>query len=274
MLGQRAVRLGEDAQEVVDPERGQLHPDRKATLKLGDEVRGLGGMEGAGGDEQDVVGAHRAVPGRDGAALDKRQQVALHPLARDVGAGMVAAARDLVDLVEEHDAVLLDVLDRPRLQIVLVDELARLLLGQQPERLANPQPAGPGLPSAQVLEHALELAGHLLHAGRGHDLDPDRGHAQLDLDLPLVELPLTQHLAELLPGGGGPVAPVRAVAAADGGDSGPRGAQQDVQDTLLRRVLGPATDLLRLALPAELHRDVGEVAHDGLDVAPRHTRPR
>ena len=31
---------------------------------------------------------------------------------------------------------------------------------------------GPGLPSAQVLEHALELAGHLLHAGRGHDLDP------------------------------------------------------------------------------------------------------
>ena len=41
-------------------------------------------MEGARGDEQHVVGLHRAMLGGDGGALDQRQQVALHALARDV----------------------------------------------------------------------------------------------------------------------------------------------------------------------------------------------
>jgi hypothetical protein len=40
-----------------------------------------------------------AVLGGDRRSLDQRQQVALHALARDVGALELAAARDLVDLV-------------------------------------------------------------------------------------------------------------------------------------------------------------------------------
>ena len=76
---------------------------------------GLGDVEGAGGDEQDVVGLHRAVLGRDRRALDDRQQVALHALARDVGAvARALAAGDLVDLVEEDDAGLLDPRRAPR----------------------------------------------------------------------------------------------------------------------------------------------------------------
>ena len=43
-------------------------------------------MEGAGGDEQDVVGLDRAVLGVDGRPLDDRQEVALDALAGDVGA--------------------------------------------------------------------------------------------------------------------------------------------------------------------------------------------
>ena len=67
-------------------------------------------MERTGGDEQDVVGLHHAVLGGDGAALDQRQQVALHAFARDVGAADgLAAPGHLVDLVDEDDAVLLDV---------------------------------------------------------------------------------------------------------------------------------------------------------------------
>ena len=65
-------------------------------------------MKRAGGDEQDVVGLHRSVLGVDGGALDQRQQVALHAFARHVGAAQAFAAGDLVDLVEEDDAVLLD----------------------------------------------------------------------------------------------------------------------------------------------------------------------
>ena len=51
-------------------------------------------MEGARGDEQDVIGLDRAVLRRDRGALDQRQQIALHPLAADIGAGVAAAARD------------------------------------------------------------------------------------------------------------------------------------------------------------------------------------
>ena len=92
--------------------RVELDADRKAALQLRDQVRGLRQVERAARDEQDVVGLDHAVLGRDGGAFDQRQQVALHALARDVGAVRLRAAGDLVDLVEEHDAVLLDVRER------------------------------------------------------------------------------------------------------------------------------------------------------------------
>jgi hypothetical protein len=57
-------------------------------------------MERARGDEEDVVGADRAILGVDGRSLDDRQQVALYALARDVGAVGGLAAGDLVDLVD------------------------------------------------------------------------------------------------------------------------------------------------------------------------------
>ena len=86
--------------------------------------------EGAGGDEQDVLGVDHDevvfVPvlghvQRDEqlAPLEDLQQRLLHPFAADVapgaGAGARAAAGDLVDLVDEHDAPLgaLDVLVGP-----------------------------------------------------------------------------------------------------------------------------------------------------------------
>ena len=63
----------------------ELDADREAALELGDQVRRLRDVERAGGDEQDVVRAHRAVLGGHRRALDDRQQVALHALARHVG---------------------------------------------------------------------------------------------------------------------------------------------------------------------------------------------
>ena len=41
-------------------------------------------MERARRDEQDMIGLHRAMLGRDRRALDQRQQIALHALARDI----------------------------------------------------------------------------------------------------------------------------------------------------------------------------------------------
>jgi len=44
-------------------------------------------------------------------AFDQGQQIALHAFARDVAARAAVAHADLVDLVEEHDAVVLDRVD-------------------------------------------------------------------------------------------------------------------------------------------------------------------
>ncbi len=48
-----------------------------------------------------------------------------------------AALRDLVDLVDEDDAVLLAVGQRLRLDLLVVDELAGFLLDQQRPRLRD-----------------------------------------------------------------------------------------------------------------------------------------
>ena len=42
------------------PSRSQFHPYRKPALQFRDQVRRLDRLEGPGGDEQDVVGAHHA----------------------------------------------------------------------------------------------------------------------------------------------------------------------------------------------------------------------
>ena len=76
-----------------------------------------------------MVGLHRPVFGRDRGALDQRQQVALDALAADRAAAHVGD-RDLVDLVEEDDAVGLGVGERDAVDVVLVEPLVGFLLDQ------------------------------------------------------------------------------------------------------------------------------------------------
>ena len=116
----------------------QFDADRQATLQFRQQVARLGDMEGAARDEQDMVGLERTIFGRDGRALDQRQQVALHALAADRAAAHVAD-RDLVDLVEEHDAVLLGRCDGDAGDIVLIEPLVLLFLEQLVPRVGNAQ---------------------------------------------------------------------------------------------------------------------------------------
>ncbi len=61
LLGQRVLRLGQDAQEILAFQVGQLDADREAALQLRHQVGGLRKVKSPRGDEQDVIGAHRAV---------------------------------------------------------------------------------------------------------------------------------------------------------------------------------------------------------------------
>ena len=111
LLDQRTLGLGENADELGLAERVELHANRKAALELGNQVRRLRDMKRAGGDEQDVIGAHHAVLGVDRRAFNDRQDVTLDAFTTDFRPVTAFTTGDLVDLVNEDDARLFDPLD-------------------------------------------------------------------------------------------------------------------------------------------------------------------
>jgi hypothetical protein len=78
---ERVLGLGENLDEVALGEGFELDADREAPLHLRNEVAHLSHVERAGGDEEDVIGLHHAVFGRDGGPFDDGAQVALDALA-------------------------------------------------------------------------------------------------------------------------------------------------------------------------------------------------
>ena len=156
-------------------------------------------MERPRRDEQDVVGLDHTIAGVDGRTLHQRQQVALHALAGNVSALHAAAHGDLVDLVQEDDAILLDIGQRGELDVLIVDQLAGFLVHQQLHGVGNAHLALARL-ARQPLHHALQLVGQFLHAGRPHDADVRHRLRHVDLDFLVIEFALAQALAELLAG--------------------------------------------------------------------------
>ena len=63
------------------------------------------------------------------------KQIALHSLTRDIGAVRVLPAGNLVDLVQEHDAVLLDIGQCLGFEIVVADQLGGFLVDERLERI-------------------------------------------------------------------------------------------------------------------------------------------
>ena len=200
LLGQAGIGLGQDALEIGHRQGIQFDTDGEAPLQFGNQVGRLGQVEGAGGDEQDVIGADHAVLGRHGRPFDQRQQVALHALARHIGALCIGAAGHLVDLVEEDDAILLDGLDRLQLHLLVIDQAGSFFIGQQLERFLDLQLARLLLAAAHILEHALDLLGQFFHARRREDLGLHARRGDFDVDFLVVQLALTQLLAEFLAG--------------------------------------------------------------------------
>jgi hypothetical protein len=170
----------------------------KSPLQLGDEILGLGHVEGARGDEEHVVGLERTVLGRHRRALHDGQKIALHALARNVGAVAAGlAAGHLVELVDEDDAILLGPANRLLGDAIHVDELADFLLGERLQGLGNAEAAVLG---AVVLgKHVLQVEHHVFHAGAGEDIGERLSAlAGVDLDHLVVELALAQQAAQIL----------------------------------------------------------------------------
>ena len=252
LLDQRCFRFGQDAAHVVAAQRFQFDPDRQASLQFRQQVGRLGDMECARGDEQDVVGLHRAVLGRDRRAFDQRQEIALHALARHVGAAAALTARNLVEFVEKHDAVLLHGLERLLHQCILIEQLVGFLGHERLVRLLHGEPTGFCL-AAHLAENVADRNRAHLRAGHAGDLEHRESAARLlylNFDFLVVHLAIAQLAPERLLGGG------------TGGRPGQR-----IDHALLSGELRLGLDVLALFLARLRDRDLDQVAHDLFDVA-------
>jgi hypothetical protein len=181
------------------------------------------------------------------------RKVALHALARGTAHDSAAlAGGDLVDLVDEDDAVVLDEVDRLALQLLLVEELVGFLGDEDLVRVLDLHLALDAALPEGLAEHVGEVD-HADIAAR-HAGNVEHGRAgigrHLDLDLLVVELAAPQLLAERIARRGRR-----------------RMADERVDHPFLRVLVR-----LRLDIAPPLvaqHRDAGldEVAHDLLDVA-------
>ncbi len=208
-----------------------------------------------------MIGLDRAVLGVDGAALHQRQEIALDALARHVRADGFLTAGDLVDFVDEDDAVLLGILHGADLQLFFIDDFRGFFIEQKLRGILDLELALARAPAAQALKHALQLLRHLLHARRRHDLDPERARAHVDFDLALVEFALAQHLAKALPG---VAVPRRSVLH----EPRLRAGQEHIEDALLGCVRGPVAHFCNLLLASHFDGDLDKIADDRINFTP------
>ncbi len=131
LQGQRIVRLGQDLFEIFLGQALQLHPYRETPLQFRNQVADLGYMEGTSCNKEHKVRLNRAILGVDRAALHNGQDVTLNAFPADIGTATSATLCDLVDFIDEHDAVLLRTGNGFVLHGIHVDELGRLFLHEQ-----------------------------------------------------------------------------------------------------------------------------------------------
>src|SRR5471032_1826013 len=261
LLGQRRVRLAENALEVFRGQRFQLDANRQVTLQLRHQIARLAQVERTGSDEQDVVGLDHAQFGVDGAAFDQRQQVTLHAFARHVDAAGIAALGDLVDFVDEHDTVLLDRFQRLVLQLFIVDQATGFFVTHQFQRFLDLELAAFLFALAHVGEQALQLVGHFFHARWRRDIDA--GHfGDFDFDLFVIQLAFTQTLAEQLAGVG--ISRRCGVVVVE---THACRRQQGVEDALFSGVFGAVANLGHFLFAQQLDGGVGEVTNDRFNIA-------
>ena len=210
-------------------------------------------MKGARGDEQHMVGLHRAMFRRHGRALDQGQQVALHALARYVAAAAAPLARaDLVHFVDEHDAVVLGIVDRLAHGLLLIDQLVALLGDKRRDgvlhmKLASLRAALKGLAKNVAKRKGSDAAGDIGH----FEHRPARaGGGDFNFDLLVVKF-------------AGAIFPAKAFPRRRLGG----GTDQGVEHPVLGGELRARLDALAAAFLDEADRHLDEIAHDLLDVA-------
>src|SRR5439155_22876039 len=102
--------------------------------------------------------------------FDQGQQIALHAFARHIGADAAVARADLVDLVEEDDAVIFDDLDRLLRQLIGVQQLVGFLIDQNIIGLYDSNAPRFGPATAELAENIADRDRAHLRAGHAGNI--------------------------------------------------------------------------------------------------------
>jgi len=187
--------------------------------------------------------------------------VALHALARDVGPLHLRPGRDLVDLVEKHDAVLLDIQERLRLDLFVMIRRAASSSESAFNRILDFQLARAALAAAQILETCPGSVASDPPCG-GAKISICAETAASSIRFLVVEFAFAQFLTKLLPR-----RPIPASSASPPGTAAvPRAAAAGHRARDPPRIRARSR-MTRIAARGILDRRLGQVADDGIDVA-------
>ena len=196
LLHQRALGLLEDANEVFHGERVQLDADRESALKLGDQIRRLADVKGAGSNKKNMVRPHHPVTRVHGSPFNYGQNVPLYALSRNIRTMAAFAAGDLIYLIQEDDSCILHPINRHSRDLIHINEALLFFLNQVLECLIDLHLPLLGALAEDVGKHVLDIDVHLLHALIGDDFEGrEITLASFDFDLTVVEFAFAQLLA-------------------------------------------------------------------------------
>src|SRR6202790_4473230 len=225
-------------------------------------------MESAGSYEQDGVGANHAVASIDGSAFVEGQNVARPPFTGNLRAVTRLASGDFVDLVDEYDPHLLGALDSGARDLVHVEQLVLFFLNEVLEGIGHTHLALLFLLAEHAGKHVLDVDVHLLDALIGDNFKGRHGaFAHFDVDHALIELAFTELRAQFFTGALRLFALLRKLGLA-GALRRRRGRrQEEVEDALLRGLLGAIRDFVEFFLAYHIDRSFHKVPHHGFHVA-------
>ncbi len=243
-------------------------------MQFGDQIAGLGNVEGACGYEQDVIGADHAIACVDRGAFDYGENVALHAFARNVRTMAAFAAGDLVDFVEEDDAGVFDAIDGHACDLLHVDQALLFFLNQVFESLVDLHLPLLGALAEDVGQHVLEIDVHFLDALIGDDFERrEIALAGFDFNGAVVEFAFAQLLAQLFAGaaggfgqGGAGIDDHSAIGAGIG-RTGRGWGEKNIEQPFFGIQFGFIGDVFELLFAHHFDGDLDQVANHGFDIA-------
>ena len=228
-------------------------------------------MKRARRNEEDVIGANHAVLRVHRRALDDWQDVALHAFAAHLGAVRALAPGNLVDLVDEDDARLLDALNRRFGDAVHVDQLLLFLVLEVFERLGHLHLAlfRPAL--EQTRHHVLQVDVDFLDRRSRDDLERrKRLLAYVQFHRASVEPAVPELFAQKLSRAILLLARMPGVVVRNRR----RQWQQEIEQSVLGVLRRFHANFIEALLADDIHAELDEIADHRFHVAARRSRPR